>query len=82
MILFTEIITFFIIHNTTKFIDEYPNGWRQICLYAIGVLFTYPFYLLHLKNGKRPDDAFLIAFLGSGIGTAFGWMADNVNCAR
>lgn len=78
MILLTEIVTFFFLHHTSKFIDNYPNGWRQICLYAIGVLFTYPFYLLHLKNRKPPEDAFLIAFLGSGVGTAFGWMSDNI----
>lgn len=78
MILLFTIITFFVIHHATKFIDKYPNGWRQIVLYAIGVLFTYPFYLLHLKEGERPRSAYLIAFLGSGIGTAFGWMSDNV----
>ena len=78
MIILTEIITFFFLHHISKFIDRYPNGWRQLCLYSIGVLFTYPFYLLHLKSGKCGDDSYLIAFLGSGIGTAFGWMSDNI----
>ena len=78
MILLTEIITFFFLHHISKFIDKYPNGWRQICLYAIGVLFTYPFYLLHLRHNEKPENSYLLAFLGSGIGTAFGWMSDNI----
>ena len=77
MILLTGVITFFFLHHISKFIDDYPNGWQQICLYSIGVLFTYPFYLLHIKQNEKPENAFLLAFLGSGIGTAFGWMSDN-----
>lgn len=77
MILLLSVLVFIFLHHNTKFIDRYPNGWRQICLYAIGVLFTYPFYLLHLKE-EKPQNAYLLAFLGSGIGTAFGWMSDNV----
>lgn len=71
-------VTFIFLHHISKFIDNYPNGWRQLTAYAIGVMFTYPFYLLHLKSGKGSEDAFLIAFLGSGVGTAFGWMSDNI----
>lgn len=78
MILFLEIIFFMILHHATKFIDKYPNGWRQICLYAIGVLFTYPFFCLHNMRGEKAQNAYLIAFLGSGVGTAFGWMSDNI----
>lgn len=78
MLLILGIIEFFTIHHASKFIDKYPNGWRQICLYAIGVLFTFPLYILHLKNGESPKNAYLLAFLSSGVGTAFGWMSDNV----
>lgn len=74
-----SIITFIFVHYASKFMDRYPNGWRQICCYAVGVLFTYPFYLWHLRNGETPDNAFLLAFLGSGIGTAFGWMGERVS---
>ena len=76
MILLMEIICFFMLHHATKFVDDYPNGWRQIVMYAIGVLFTYPFYLMYLAQNEKPKNAFLLAFLGSGIGTSFGWMSD------
>lgn len=78
MILLTEIIVFIFLHHSTKFIDKYPNGWRQICLYAIGVLFTYPFFCWHIERQEKPRNAYLLAFLGSGVGTAFGWMSDNI----
>ena len=78
MLLLFQIISFVILHHTTKFIDKYPNGWRQICLYAIGVLFTYPFFCLYCDRGEKSQNAYLAAFLGSGVGTAFGWMSDNI----
>lgn len=76
MILLICIIVFLMLHKTLRFTDRYPSGWRQITRYAIGVLCTYPFFLMHLKNREKPNNAYLLAFLGSGIGTAFGYMSD------
>lgn len=81
-IMFTNIVCFIFLHHKTRFIDEYGNGWRQIVSYAVGVLAAFPFFLLHRNKLKETKDAgiiaYLLAFLGSGIGTSFGWMSKDI----
>lgn len=81
MILLTlllNIVAFIHLHNQTKFIDKYPNGWRQITSYCIGVLLTLPFFAIYdhelQKQKYTTIAAYLLAFVGSGIGTSIGWM--------
>ena len=80
--LLLEITTFIFIHHKTKFVDDYPNGWRQITLYALGVLFTLPFYYVFAKIFNNDEEkaliAYIAAFLGAGVGTAFGYMSTDV----
>ena len=79
-----EILAFIFIHRNTDFVDHYPPGWRQITLYSIGVLATIPFYVMIcsiINKGNEEQTIadlckFALAFLGSGAGTAFGYMSN------
>ena len=78
LILTAEVFAFIGIHHKTKFIDQYPNGWRQITLYAIGVLFTLPFFVLLTLRKFNAFAAYIISFMGAGVGTAFGYMSTDL----
>ena len=85
--LIAEVTVFVCVHHKTKFIDNYPNGWRQLTLYALGVLFTMPFYWIFARIFNNDDEkalsAYIAAFLGAGVGTSFGYMStDAINYKR
>lgn len=71
-----NIVTFTFVHNLFKFLQKYPQGWQRLTSYAVGVLFTFPFFVIHLQN-EKPQNAYMLSFLASGIGTAFGWMLED-----
>ena len=71
-----NIVAFTFVHNFFKFLQKYPQGWQRLTCYAIGVLFAFPFFVIHLQDEKS-ENAYMLAFLGSGIGTAFGWMLED-----
>lgn len=75
----TNILTFIFIHNRFTFLRKYPQGWGRLTAYAIGVLFTFPFFIVHIIHREKPENAYMLAFLGSGIGTAFGWMFEDTS---
>lgn len=77
-VLISEIAFFIFLHYKTKFVDEYPNGWRQITLYAIGVLFTLPFFVLFDRKMKSGFYSYVAGFMGAGVGTAFGYMSTDL----
>lgn len=67
-------------HQTRRITEQLTPGWRNITEHGVGVLCVYPFFLWFrrsLRNGKdRSDAAYGMAFLGVGIGVAFGWLID------
>ena len=83
LILILEILAFYIIHHKFDFMDAYPYGWRENSNRVIGVMFTFPFFLLFFLVSKekpfsRAMRSYLIAYLGSGLGTSLGWMSDGL----
>jgi predicted permease len=72
-----SIVWFIFIHFKFRFIMKYPNGWNKITAYCIGVANTYPFFIAHAINGESPENAFMLAFAGSGFGTVSGWMLED-----
>lgn len=78
-----EIITFFLIHHKFSFIDKYPYGWRENSNRVVGVMFTLPFFAMFFVASRdrplaRAIKSYLLAFLGSGLGTAAGWASDAI----
>lgn len=71
-----NIITFIFAHDFFKFLQKYPMGWQRLTAYAVGVLLTFPFFAVYIQE-EKPENAYMLAFLGSGIGTAFGWMLED-----
>jgi len=83
IVMFIEIASFYILHNCTTFIDDYPCGWRENTSRVIGVLFTFPFFILLFvlsseEGVQKASKAFLLSFLASGIGTGLGWASDGL----
>lgn len=74
---FVNVASFVWLHNVLSFLKKYPQGWRSLTSYALGVLFTFPFYVVHITHKEKPENAYMLAFLGSGIGTSIGWMLED-----
>ena len=72
-----NIAAFIFIHNRFRFLSKYPQGWGRLTAYAVGVLFTFPFFMSHLYHKERCEISYMLSFLASGIGTAFGWMMED-----
>lgn len=77
IILILSVGWFVLLHFKFKFIMKYPAGWTKITAYCIGVGGTYPIFLAHIFNGEKPENAFILSFLGSGAGTVFSWMLED-----
>jgi len=72
-------------HQASAHTSKMPHGWDRLTDYTIGVTGTAPLCLLwfrHLDGVRnlyvRVFCAFMLAFLGVGIGTAAGWWVDSV----
>lgn len=70
-------------HQTKKHTDAMPYGWDRLASYTIGIVGTYPFVMLfwqRLKGNKhRSSLAYLLGFLGVGVGVAAGYWLDTVD---
>lgn len=73
------------LHQTASITHKMPEGYEQIFGTSIGVIGTLPIFALWLKRlsgVKNPFTwaiaAFLLAFLGVGVGVSAGWLWDTV----
>lgn len=80
-----SVLAGFGLHQTASITHKMPEGYEQIFGTSIGVIGTLPIFCLWLRrlNGiKNPFtwaiSAFLLAFLGVGIGVSAGWFADTL----
>lgn len=75
-----NILSFIFIHNKFRFLSKYPPGWARITSHAVGIFTSFPFFVVYILHGERPEIAYMLTFLGGGAGTAFGWMLeDNID---
>lgn len=72
-----------LIHQTRRYTDPLPYGWRELTNYSVGVAGTGPVFILwwaRLKDVGNPLNraflAFVLSFIGVGSGVAAGWMLD------
>jgi len=82
---FGSMLAGFGLHQTASITHKIPEGWEQLSGTTIGVLGTFPPFLLwfrQLDGAKniyvRAGAAFLLAFLGVGSGVALGWLIDTI----
>lgn len=80
-----SILAGFGLHQTASFTHKMPEGYEQIFGTSIGVVGTLPVFALWLRrlNGIKNNNtlaicAYLIAFLGVGIGVSGGWLLDTI----
>lgn len=75
------------LHQTSSLTQKMPVGWRELTGPAIGVIGSIPSFLLWLygldpMRRKNPYTwsiaAYLISFLGVGVGVAIGWISDTI----
>lgn len=71
------------LHQTRRYTEPLPHGWRDLTNYAVGVVGTGPAFLLwwlRLKDVSNPHNraflAFVLSFVGVGSGVAVAWMLD------
>ena len=74
-----------ILHQSTRYTDRMPDGWRELSNYAIGVSGSLPIIglfwwrLAEIKTPwKRAFVSYLLGFLGVGAGVAGGWLIDTI----
>lgn len=75
----------FLAHRGKRYTDRFPDGWRELANYSIGVAAVLPFVGLTWRGlrgvkgeAKRGALAYLLAFFSFGAGVAAGWVADTL----
>jgi hypothetical protein len=75
----------FLLHQTRRYTDPLPHGWRELTNYAVGVVGTGPAFILwwaRLRDVSNPLNraflAFLLSFTGVGSGVAAAWMLETL----
>jgi hypothetical protein len=72
-----------LLHQTRRYTNHLPYGWRELTNYTVGVAGTGPVFLLwwaRLKDmtslNNRAFLSYILSFIGVGSGVAIAWMID------